>query len=123
MRIVYAILVLGLFGLLASTSVSSQAADLYREGGPSAVRGAAGYDLRLRVVEQVPYCGDCEAPIGHVHSSTVRLRYVGYPAWERGCALGGCYGLYYVADSCYFRAAPVRNARGRWVRGIREFCD
>jgi hypothetical protein len=119
MRIVYAILVLG---LLASMSGISQAADLYRERGPSN-RAAGAYDVRLRVVEQRPYCGDCEAPLGHVHSSTVRLVYVGYPAWERGCALGGCYGLYYVADSCYFREAPVRNARGRWVPGIKEVCD
>ena len=119
MRILFAILVLG---LLASMSDVAQAADLSREGAPSRVR-AAGYDIRLRVVEQVPYCGDCEAPLGHAHSSTIRLVYVGFPAWERGCALGGCYGLYYVADSCYFRDASVRNAHGRWVRGIREICD
>ena len=115
MRIVYAILVSGLLALMSGLSY---AADLSREG----VR-AAGYDFRIRVVEQLPYCGDCEAPIGHLHSSAVRLVYVGFPAWERGCALGGCYGLYYVADSCYSRDVPVRNARGRRVRGIMEVCD
>jgi len=120
MRIVYAILVLG---LLASTGGFSEAADLYGEHGSSTMHGAAAYDLRIRVVEQVPYCGDCDNLIGRPHSSTVRLRYVGYPAWERGCALGGCYGLYYAADSCYFREVPVRSARGRWVRGIKKFCD
>ena len=120
MRIIHATLVLGLLALMSGLA---QAADLYRERGASAARVAAPYDVRVRVVEQVPYCGDCESPIGHVHSSTVHLRYVGWPAWERGCVFGNCYGHYYSADSCYFKDAPVRNARGRWVRGIREFCD
>ena len=119
MRTFFVTLVLG---LLASASGTAQAADLSRGVGPSGIY-AGGYDVRLRVVEQAPYCGDCEAPLGRAHSSTIRLVYVGYPAWERGCALGGCYGLYYVADSCYFRDAPLRDARGRWVRGIQEFCN
>lgn len=121
MRIVYAILVIGLF--FASSGGSSGAADFNLQRGPSHVQGGAAYDVRMRVVEQVPYCGDCDNLIGRPHSSTVRLRYVGYPIWERGCALGGCYGLFYAADSCYFKEASVRNARGRWVRGIKEFCD
>ncbi|HMF26376.1 MAG TPA: hypothetical protein VKG24_30250 [Pseudolabrys sp.] len=118
MRTVYVILVLG---LLASISGVSQAADLSLERGV-AKRGAA-HDVRLRVVEQVPYCGDCEAPFGRAHFARPRLRYVGFPIWERGCALGGCYGFYYVADSCYFRDTLVRNARGRLVPGTGEFCD
>ena len=120
MRTIHATLVLGLLALMSGFS---QAADLYGERGPAVARGAAPYDMRVRVVEQLPYCGDCEAPLGHVRSSTVHLRYVGWPAWERGCLFGNCYGYYYSIDSCYFKDAPVRNARGRWVHGIREFCD
>lgn len=120
MRIIHATLVLGLLALMSGFS---QAADLYQEGGPSAVRVVAPHDVRIRIVEQVPYCGDCEAPLGRVHSSTVHLRYVGWPAWERGCLYGNCYGPYYTPDSCYLKDAPVRGARGRWVHGVREFCD
>jgi hypothetical protein len=80
-------------------------------------------DPRIRVVEQVPYCGDCEAPIGWSSSRTVRLRYVGKPVWERGCALGGCYGYYDVTPSCYWRDAPVPDGRGGLVMGVKEVCD
>ena len=121
MRIAYAVLALG---FLAAMAGSSQAADLYREGGRvKGASGAASPEVRMRVVEQVPYCGDCDNLIGTPHSSTVRLSYFGYPIWERGCARGGCYGLYCAADSCYYRKGLVRNAQGRWVQGFRQYCD
>jgi hypothetical protein len=61
MRTIYALLVSGLVVLVGG---ASYAADLNLDRGRSHARGAGTFDQRLRVVEQVPYCGDCEAPIG-----------------------------------------------------------
>ena len=126
-RIFYSGLVVALLGLLGGLA---QAADLYPahrsvrvSQGESYVDRIAVFDPRIRVVEQLPYCGDCEAPIGRSSSRTVRLRYAGNPVWERGCALGGCYGYYDVTPSCYWRDAPVPDGRGGWVRGVKEVCD
>ena len=117
------------FALIGSLGVSAQAADLYPAHRSVRV-SQGGYidhvvvsEPRIRVVEQLPYCGDCEAPIGHSSSSTVRLRYVGNPVWQRGCALGGCYGYYDVTPSCYWRDALLPDGRGGLVRGVKEFCD
>jgi len=126
-RIIYALLAFGLFGLFAGFA---GAADLYPyhrtlrvvQGGAYGDHGAPSVP-RIRVAEQVPYCGDCDAPIGWSSSRTVRLRYVGNPVWERGCALGGCYGYYDVTPSCYWRATPVPDGRGGWVKGVVQVCD
>jgi len=127
-RIFYAVLA---FAMLGSFTGLAQAADLIYpthrsvrvSHGGAYVERVVSSDPRIRVVEQVPYCGDCEAPIGWSSSRTVRLRYVGKPVWERGCALGGCYGYYDVTPSCYWRDAPVADGRGGLVMGVREVCD
>ena len=123
------------FGLLGSALLGSlpgfaDAADLYPahrsvrvSQGEAYVDRTVPYDHRIRVVEQLPYCGDCEAPIGQSSSRTVRLRYVGNPVWERGCALGGCYGYYDVTPSCYWRDVPLSDGHGGWVRGVENVCD
>ena len=126
-HIVFGVLGVALLGAVAG---SAQAADLYpahrsvrvSQGGTYVDRVVTA-DPRIRVVEQLPYCGDCEAPIGRSSSGTVRLRYVGNPVWERGCALGGCYGYYDVTPSCYWRDASVPDGHGGWARGVAEFCD
>ena len=76
----------------------------------------------LRVVEQVPYCGDCDNLIGRPSAPYVRLHYIGYLPWTRGCALGGCYGAY-NDYGCYWREVPVADGRGGWVRSIERFCN
>jgi hypothetical protein len=123
-NVVFAILTLGLFASLAS---SANAADLYPDRSHSGRwhgtdwRGADW--PRLRVVEQVPYCGDCENLIGRPSSPVVRLRYIGYLPWTRGCAFGGCYGNYGNYGGCYWRQVPVPDGRGGWVRGVEKICD
>ena len=126
-RIVFGILSLALLGSFAGFA---EAADLYPAHRSIRVSQGAAYinrvvpiDHRIRVVEQLPYCGDCDAPIGRGSSPIVRLRYAGNPVWERGCALGGCYGNYDVTPSCYWRDALVPDGRGAWVRGVKEVCD
>jgi len=125
-------IVIGVAGLalLGSFVGLAQAADLYP--ADRSVRISQGGDYvdhvvasgpRIRVVEQLPYCGDCEAPIGRSSSRTVRLRYVGNPVWERGCALGGCYGYYDVTPSCYWRDVTLPDGRGGRVRGVENVCD
>jgi hypothetical protein len=125
-------IVIGILGsvVLGSLGGITQAADLYP--AHRSVRVSQGADYmdravaagpRLRVVEQLPYCGDCEAPIGRSYSGTVRLRYVGNPVWERGCALGGCYGYYDVTPSCYWRDVPLSDGHGGWIRGVENVCD
>src|SRR5262249_42323681 len=111
-------------GLIASIGGSANAADLYPDrsysGRSNAWRGADW--PRLRVVEQVPYCGDCNDLIGRPSSRVVRLRYIGYLPWTRGCALGGCYGYYGVYGGCYWKEGPVPNGRGGWTRGVEQIC-
>ena len=127
LRIVIGMLGFAMFGSLAGPT---QAADLYpvqrsmriSQGGDYIDRVVSS-GPRIRVVEQLPYCGDCEAPIGWSSSRTVRLRYVGNPVWERGCALGGCYGDYGVTPSCYWRDVSLPNGHGGWVRGVENVCD
>jgi hypothetical protein len=88
-------------GLVASVGGTSYAADLRLDGGRAHARGT--FDQRLRVVEQVPYCGDCEAPIGRTHSANVaRLRFINFPYWQESCAAGRC-GVYVpLMRSCGF---------------------
>jgi hypothetical protein len=123
MRNILAILTLGLFVSLGSLA---NAADLYPDRSYSG-RHHAGYGTnywpRLRVVEQVPYCGDCDNLIGRPSSPDVRLRYIGYLPWTRGCALGGCYGNFADYGGCYWRSVPVPDGRGGWVRGVEKICD
>jgi hypothetical protein len=129
-RIVLAVLGLGLF---ASLGGPADAADYYpyRRSAPAWWNvwygdnccKAGTYGPGIRVAEQVPYCGDCDDPIGLGSSDKVRLRYVGDPIWERGCALGGCYGYYGVRGSCYGREVRLADGYGGWVWGIAKFCD
>jgi hypothetical protein len=120
--IVLAALTLGLF---ASLTGAANAADLYpgRSYGERSRGWRAAADWpRLRVVEQVPYCGDCDNLIGRPSGSIVRLRYIGYLPWTRGCALGGCYGAF-NNYGCYWREVPVADGNGGWARGVEQFCD
>jgi len=99
MRIVRAVLVLGFFAALAG---SAAAADMPVKGSRSAHHHRyGGYDVRMRVVEQVPYCGDCDNLLGRAQSPYVRLREVGRPFWEQGCALGGCNSYYRALQRCW----------------------
>jgi len=110
-------LMIGVFALLAN---NANAADLYRHRHSHVTHSKPIYP-RLRVVEQVPYCGNCDNIIGTPSSGAVRLRYIGWPVWERGCALGGCYGYYTVAPSCYLREAPFVDRNGD--RPLLTVCD
>jgi len=120
MRTVYsAVLALSLLGGFGAAAGAADL-DLHRKHSRvHATHYNDSYRQRLRVVEQVPYCGDCEAPIGRSHSSPVRLIYSDYPVWERGCALGGCYGYYDVAPSCYWRDTLLPGGRS----GVVRVCD
>jgi len=120
-NIVLAVLTLGLF---ASVAAAANAADLYPGRSyerARAARAAADWP-RLRVVEQVPYCGDCDNLIGRPSGPTVRLRYIGYLPWTRGCALGGCYGAF-NDYGCYWRDVRIAGGNGGWARGVEQFCD
>src|SRR5262249_61813371 len=78
--------------LFASFGDVASAADLYPNrsyGERSRAWRAAADWPRLRVVEQVPYCGDCDNLIGRPSGPKVRLRFIGYLPWTRGCALCG----------------------------------
>ena len=80
--IVLAILTLG---LIASLGSAANAADLSRDrsyGKRAHVSRAAADWPRLRVVEQVPYCGDCDNLIGRPSAPYVRLHYIGYLPWN-----------------------------------------
>ncbi|HET7912602.1 MAG TPA: hypothetical protein VFL49_11260 [Pseudolabrys sp.] len=100
MRTIFVLLVSGLTILVAG---ASYAADLRLDRGRVHARHSGTFDQRLRVVEQVPYCGDCEAPIGRTHSANVvRLRFINAPFWQESCAAGAC-GVYYpVMRTCAF---------------------
>ena len=92
MRTTVVFLVAGLIVLLGGTSF---AADMRLDHKRAYARGASTFDQRMRVVEQKPYCGDCEAPIGRTHSANVtRLRFINFPYWQKSCAAGAC-GVYY----------------------------
>jgi hypothetical protein len=107
---------------------SADAADLYRyrpqphvtHSGQCCGRDVL-YSPRIRIVEQVPYCGDCDNVIGWNPSGTARLRYIGYLPWTRGCALGGCFGYYGVYGGCYWREVPLVDGNGGWAR--EEICN
>ena len=100
MRTTFVFLALGLVMLLGT---ASNAADIRLDQKRSPARVAGAFDQRLRVVEQAPYCGDCEAPIGRTHSANVvRLRFINFPYWQESCSAGAC-GVYYpVMRSCVF---------------------
>jgi hypothetical protein len=122
-RIVLVVLALGLFASFGWTAHAADL-DLYRKHPRVSDSGDFGsYDQRIRVVEQVLYCGDCEAPIALSRSRDIRLHYVGYPVWPRGCAVGGCYGYYDIAPSCYWRDAMLPDGRGGWTAGVEKVCD
>jgi hypothetical protein len=124
---VLAVLILGLFASLGS---AANAADLYRYGwrshvwyGSDCCRRGEHYGPGIRVVEQVPYCGDCDNPIGPNIYKNNQLRYIGYLPWTRGCALGGCYGNFGDFGGCYFREISVADGRGGWVEGVEKICN
>jgi hypothetical protein len=100
MRSISVVFVVGLIVLLGG---ASYAADLRPDQKRIHARGAPTFDQRVRVVEQKPYCGDCEAPIGRTHSANVvRLRFINWPYWQESCAAGAC-GVYYpVMRSCVY---------------------
>ena len=92
MRTFFVLLVSSLVMLVGG---ASYAADIRLDNGRKHARGPGTFDQRVRVVEQVPYCGDCEAPIGRTHSANVvRLRFINFPYWQESCAAGAC-GVYY----------------------------
>jgi len=100
MRTISVLLVAGLVVLLGGASF---AADIGLDNKRSYARGGGTFDQRMRIMEQKPYCGDCEAPIGRTHSANVaRLRFINWPFWQESCAAGAC-GVYYpVMRSCVF---------------------
>jgi hypothetical protein len=102
MRATFVLLVSGLMVFVGS---ASNAADMRLEHGGKHAHGRGTFDQRVRVVEQLPYCGDCEAPIGRTHSANVvRLRFINFPYWQESCAAGAC-GVYYplpAMRSCVF---------------------
>jgi hypothetical protein len=126
---VLAVLTLGLFVSLGGVV---NAADLYpyRHGwrshvwyGSDCCRRGEHYGPGIRVVQQVPYCGDCDNLIGPNTFHNNQLRYIGYLPWTRGCALGGCYGNFGDFGGCYFRELSVADSRGGWVEGIEKICN
>jgi hypothetical protein len=100
MRTISVLLVAGLVVLLGGASF---AADMGLENKRPYARSGGTFDQRMRIVEQKPYCGDCEAPIGRTHSANVaRLRFINWPFWQESCAAGAC-GVYYpVMRSCVY---------------------
>jgi hypothetical protein len=91
-RIVYVVLALGLF---ASLGGSAHAADISPNGWhPRGYSGnCCGYRThgpRMRVVEQAPYCVDCDNLIGPNRDPNGRLISFGYPFWN----YGRCYGRF-----------------------------
>ena len=108
-------------GLVASLGGAVNAAELYpyRSGwrshvwyGSDCCRRGERFGPGIRVVEQVPYCGDCDNLIGPNFFNNNQLRYIGYLPWTRGCALGGCYGNFGDRGGCYFREISVADGRG-----------
>src|SRR6478736_4340208 len=77
-------------GLIASLGGAANAADLPRDrsyGKRAHVSRAATDWPRLRVVEQVPYCGDCDNLVCRLLLEKKKIQYIGYTPWTRGCAL------------------------------------
>ena len=119
-------------GLVASLGGAVNAAELYpyRSGwrshvwyGSDCCRRGERFGPGIRVVEQVPYCGDCDNLIGPNFFNNNQLRYIGYLPWTRGCALGGCYGNFGDCGGCYFREVSVADGRGGWVEGVEKICN
>ncbi|HET9718013.1 MAG TPA: hypothetical protein VFP60_17695 [Pseudolabrys sp.] len=106
MRVLFTVFLLWLASGMAT---AAYAADLNWRDRPSS-HEARLFVPRMRVVEQVPFCGDCDNLIGASPSSYVRLRFIGRPLWEQGCALGGC-GEYY------------RTIRHCWPWGLESVCN
>ncbi|HEY6699543.1 MAG TPA: hypothetical protein VI137_01805 [Pseudolabrys sp.] len=73
------------------------------------------------MVEQVPYCGDCDNLIGPNFFHNPRIRYIGYLTWMRGCALGGCYGNFAGYGGCYWRETRVPDGYGGWA--VEKICN
>jgi hypothetical protein len=71
----------------------------------------------------VPMFGTALTVVGSRSGPAIRLRYIGYLPWTRGCALGGCYGYYGVYGGCYWKEVPVADGRGGWVRGVEKICN
>jgi hypothetical protein len=122
MRILFLALVTS--GFIGSIASAANAADLslHRSYGERSHSWRGADWPRLRVVEQVPYCGDCDNLIGRPSSSEVRVRYIGNLPWARGCALGGCYGAFNWYGACYWRDVPASDGHGGWVRGVEKIC-
>ncbi len=122
------LLAIAALGLFASLGNQATAADLTRYPQPRHSHVWRGGDVgersatRLRVAEQVPYCGDCDHLIGP-NTYNVALSYIGYLPWTRGCALGGCYGYYASYGGCYWKEGPIADGRGGWIRGVEQICN
>ena len=127
-KIVLGVLALGLFVSLAG---AANAADLYRGSsgwrlhhvwyGSDCCRRGQPFGPGIRVVEQVPYCGDCDNLIGPNFFRNSQIRYIGYLPWTRGCALGGCYGNFADYGGCYWRETRVPDGYGGWV--VEKICN
>ena len=84
-KIVLGVLALGLFVSLAG---AANAADTYRGSsgwrshhvwyGSDCCRRGQPFGPGIRVVEQVPYCGDCDNLIGPNFFRNSQIRYIGY---------------------------------------------
>ncbi len=113
-------------GLIVSFGSQANAADLsrYPQHRHSQVWHGGGEraGTRIRVAEQVPYCGDCDHLIGP-NTYNVALSYIGYLPWTRGCALGGCSGYYASYGGCYWKEVPIADGRGGWTRGAEQICN
>lgn len=125
---VLSVLTLGLFVSLAGTA---NAADLSRHPsgwrshvwyGSDCCRRGERFGPGIRVVEQVPYCGDCDNLIGP-NVFNAQLRYIGYLPWTRGCALGGCSGNFGDYGGCFWREARIADGRGGWTWGAEKVCN
>ena len=112
-KIVLGVLALGLFVMGTSNRAGSDyGSDWCRRGQP--------FGPGIRVVEQVPYCGDCDNLIGPNFFRNSQMRYIGYLPWTRGCALGGCYGNFAEYGGCW-RETRVPDGYDGWV--VEKICN